>query len=86
MRQLTLQGLGVSRLGMFHVFDDIQRGALVELLPRYNAGDFEEITIIYANQKHIAPRVRVFIDFVVERLSPILVLKGDAKNGTAAGP
>jgi len=78
MRQLTLQGLGVSRLGMFHVFDDIQRGDLVELLPQYNAGDIEEITIIYLNQKHIPPRVRVFIDFVVEKLSPILVLKGDA--------
>lgn len=78
MRQLTLQGLGVSRLGMFHVFDDIQRGDLVELLPQYNAGDIEEISIIYLNQKHIPPRVRVFIDFVVERLSPILALKGDA--------
>lgn len=78
MRQLTLQGLGVSRLGMFHVFDDIQRGDLVELLPQYNAGDIEEISIIYLNQKHIPPRVRVFIDFVVGRLSPILALKGDA--------
>jgi DNA-binding transcriptional LysR family regulator len=78
MRQLTLQGLGVSRLGMFHVFDDIQQGDLVELLPQYNAGDIEEISIIYLNQKHIPPRVRVFIDFVVERLSPILALKGDA--------
>jgi len=78
MRQLTLQGLGVSRLGMFHVFDDIQRGDLVELLPQYNAGDIEEISIIYLNQKHIPPRVMVFIDFVVERLSPILALKGDA--------
>jgi len=80
MRQLTLQGLGISRLGMFHVFDDIQRGDLVELLPQYNAGDFEEITIIYANQKHVAPRVRAFIDFVVERLSSILALKGDVGN------
>ena len=31
LRQLTLQGLGISRLGRFHVYDDIQRGALVEL-------------------------------------------------------
>lgn len=75
MRQLTLQGLGVSRLGMFHVFDDIQRGDLVELLPQYNPGDFEEINLIYLNQKHIPPRVRVFIDFVVERLTPVLAVK-----------
>ena len=78
MRQLTLQGLGVSRLGMFHVYDDIQRGDLVELLPEYNAGDIEEITIIYLNQKHIPPRIRAFIDFVVDRLTPVLAVKGDA--------
>jgi len=84
MRQLTLQGLGVSRLGMFQVFDDIQRGDLVELLPQYNAGDIEEITIIYLNQKHIPPRVRVFIDFVVEKLSPILAFKGEADTSGKA--
>lgn len=78
MRQLTLQGLGISRLGMFHVFDDIQRGDLVELLPQFNAGDVEEISIIYLNQKHIPPRIRAFIDFVDERLSAILALKGCA--------
>jgi DNA-binding transcriptional LysR family regulator len=78
MRQLTLQGLGISRLGMFHVHDDIQRGDLVELLPQYNAGDVEEITLIFLNQKHVPPRVRVFIDFVVERVGPLLAVKGDA--------
>lgn len=77
MRQLTLQGLGVSRLGMFHVFDDIRRGDLVELLPAYNAGDIEEVTVIYLNQKHIPPRIRAFIDFVAERLGPVLAAKGD---------
>lgn len=65
---------------MLHVFDDIQRGDLVELLPRYNAGDVEEINLIYLHQKHIAPRVRVFIDFVVERLSPVLAVKGDVQR------
>lgn len=76
MRQLTLQGLGISRLGLFHVYDDIQRGDLVELLPQFNAGDTEDITIIFPNQKHIAPRIRVFIDFVVERLTPLLARVG----------
>jgi DNA-binding transcriptional LysR family regulator len=86
LRQLTLQGLGISRLGMFHVFDDIQRGDLVELLPQYNAGDVEEISIIYLNQKHVPPRVRAFIDFVGERLSSVLALKGDVENTVVANP
>lgn len=84
MRQLTLQGLGISRLGMFHVYDDLLRGELVELLPQYNAGDVEEINIIFLNQKHIPPRIRAFIDFVVERLTPILELKGDATQSDFA--
>ncbi|OON59784.1 LysR family transcriptional regulator [Massilia sp. KIM] len=84
MRQLTLQGMGISRLGMFHVYEDLQRGDLVELLPEYNAGDIEDISIIYANQKHVAPRIRVFIDFLVERLGPLLALRGDAGHLVAA--
>lgn len=84
MRQLTLQGMGISRLGMFHVYEDLQRGDLVELLTEYNAGDIEDISIIYANQKHLAPRIRVFIDYLVERLGPLLALKGDAGHLVAA--
>lgn len=76
MRQLTLQGLGVSRLGMFHVFEDIRRGDLVELLPAYNAGDVEDITLLFLNQKHVPARVRAFIDFAVERLGPVLAVSG----------
>lgn len=76
LRQLALDGLGIGRLGMFHVYDDLRRGALVELLPHFNAGDVEEITIIFLNQKHVPPRVRAFIDFVVERLAPLLAING----------
>lgn len=76
MRQLTLQGLGVSRLGMFHVYEDIRRGALVELLPHHNAGDVEEINIVFLNQKHIPPRIRAFIDFAIDKLAPILAVNG----------
>jgi DNA-binding transcriptional LysR family regulator len=76
MRQLTVQGLGISRLGMFHVAEDLRRGALVELLPDYNAGDLEEINLVFLNQKHIPPRVRAFIDFSVERIAPVLAASG----------
>ncbi|MYM68639.1 LysR family transcriptional regulator [Pseudoduganella sp. FT55W] len=68
MRQLTLDGLGVSRLGMFHVYEDIKAGRLVELLANYNAGDVEDINIIFSSQRHLPLRVRAFIDFMVEKL------------------
>ncbi|MFZ6647445.1 LysR family transcriptional regulator [Undibacterium sp. TJN25] len=72
MRQLTLQGMGIGRLALFHVARDIEAGRLVELLPEYNAGDVEEINAIFLNQRFMPQRVRVFIDFLVERLGPAL--------------
>jgi DNA-binding transcriptional LysR family regulator len=80
MRQLTLDGLGISRLGMFHVHDDVQSGRLVELLPQYNPGDIEEVSIIFSNQRHMPQRVRAFIDFAVEKLVPVLAAKGDVQK------
>ncbi|CAM2160640.1 MULTISPECIES: LysR family transcriptional regulator [Paraburkholderia] len=72
MRQMTLEGLGISRLGLFHIKDDLASGRLVELLPDYNPGDIEDIHVIFSNQRHMTARVRVFIDFLVETLSPRL--------------
>ena len=76
MRQLTLDGLGVSRLGMFHVHEDIKAGKLVELLADYNAGDAEDISIIFSNQCHLPLRVRAFIDFFVEKLTSVILENG----------
>jgi DNA-binding transcriptional LysR family regulator len=81
MRQLTIDGLGISRLGMFHVYDDIEAGRLVELLPAYNAGDIEEVSVIFTNQRHMPQRVRAFIDFAVDKLAPLLQVKGGARPG-----
>ncbi|TGR65589.1 LysR family transcriptional regulator [bacterium M00.F.Ca.ET.194.01.1.1] len=74
MRQLTLDGLGISRLGMFHIARDIDEGSLVEVLPDYNAGDIEEINIVYSSRRHMPTRSRVFIDYMVEQLQPRLQL------------
>lgn len=72
MRQLTLDGLGISRLGLFHVIEDLKAGRLVELLPTFNGGDIEDIHVIFSSQRHMPARARVFIDFLVEKLVPLL--------------
>lgn len=72
MRQMTINGLGISRLGMFHVAEDLRAGRLVELLADFNAEDTEEIHAIFNNQRYMPQRVRVFIDFLVERVGPLL--------------
>ena len=72
MRQLTLDGLGISRLGLFHVIEDLKVGRLVELLPTFNGGDAEDIHVVFSSQRHMPARTRVFIDFLVEKLVPLL--------------
>ncbi len=70
MLTLTLQGLGIGRLGRFQIEDDLRTGRLMKLLPAFNLGDREEINVIFAKARHMPLRTRVFIDYLVERLSP----------------
>ena len=70
MRQLTLDGQGISRLGTFHIGRDMEEGKLVELLGAFNPADEEDINIIFLNQRHMPLRTRVFIEYLVERLHP----------------
>ena len=72
MRELTLAGMGISRMAMFHVGPDIRAGKLIEVLKQYNPGDTEEIHAIYNSQRYQPARVRVFIDFLVEKLHAVL--------------
>lgn len=72
MRQLTIDGIGISRLGLFHVIEDLKAGRLVELLAAFNGEDAEDIHAIFSSQKYLPARARVFIDFLVERLTPLL--------------
>ncbi len=67
MRRLCLAGLGMGRMGEFHVKPDIEAGLLVPVLEDYNAEDLEVIHAVYAGHEHLAARVRAFIDFVAAR-------------------
>ena len=66
--QLALLGTGIARVGRFNVTESIADGRLVELLPEYNPGDTEPIHALYLGGSTLPPRVRVFIDFLTERL------------------
>lgn len=64
LRQLALQGLGLARLGAFHVADDIVAGRLVPVLEDFNAGESETIHAVYVGHDHLAARIRAFLDFL----------------------
>lgn len=67
-RQLCLLGVGIGRIGEFHVRPDIEAGRLVPILEDYNGGDMELVHAVYAGHEHLAARIRAFIDFLVERI------------------
>lgn len=68
LRRFALDGIGLARLSDFHVGDDITSGRLVAVLDEFNPGDREPVWIIYADQSHLAARIRVFVDFLAARI------------------
>jgi DNA-binding transcriptional LysR family regulator len=69
MRELAIAGLGIARLGRFHVEADIASGALVELLEEHNRGDLEYVSAVYVGGGRVPARVRAFIDHMAEHLA-----------------
>lgn len=68
LKEMVLHGLGIARLAMFQVKDDITAGNLVPLLEKYNASDSEPIHAVFLSQANYMPaRVRALIDFLVEK-------------------
>jgi DNA-binding transcriptional LysR family regulator len=65
-----LQGLGFIQAPRYHLQKHIDSGDLVEVLPRLAPPAFP-ISIMYPHHRQLTPRVRVFIDWVVERLEPL---------------
>ncbi|BBK33493.1 transcriptional regulator [Allostella humosa] len=66
--QLAQQGVGIARVGSFHVDDDIAAGRLVRLLDAFNPGDTEDVHALFVGGASMPRRIRVFVDYLVERL------------------
>lgn len=68
-RQMCLAGLGLVRLGSFHLAEDIRAGRLVVVLEDYNPGDMEQIHAVFVGHDYLATRVRTFVDFLAENMN-----------------
>ncbi|GLK86925.1 LysR family transcriptional regulator [Ancylobacter defluvii] len=68
LRRLALEGLGLARIGAFHIRADIEAGTLVPVLEDYNAGDIEQMSAVYVGHAHLDARIRAFVDFLAERI------------------
>lgn len=65
LRTAALDGLGILVQPSYIVYDDVVAGRLVPLLNDWDLPRLQ-INIAYPSRKHLSPRVRSFIDFMVE--------------------
>ncbi|WP_263145017.1 LysR family transcriptional regulator [Pseudomonas sp. RIT-PI-AD] len=68
LRDMALSGAGIVKLADFHIGADIRAGRLVPLLRGFGSGATEPIYLVYANRKHLSPRIKVFRDFLEARM------------------
>lgn len=64
----ALMGQGIALKALWDIEQDLAEGKLVELLAPY-ACDAINLDVAYVTRTHLPPRIRVFIDFIVEAMS-----------------
>lgn len=64
----TLNDAGVSLNSMWSVHQDLRDGALVRVLPEWTAKAQSALWLVYPRSNVMSAKVRVFMDFLLERL------------------
>lgn len=66
LRDAAVRGLGITLLPAFIAAPELRAGTLRPVLGRYRAPELS-LCALYAPTRHLAVKVRVFIDFLVQR-------------------
>jgi len=69
LTELALQGFGVLVRSIWDVREHLKAGSLVQVLKRHPLETFGNIYAVIPSRRYLAPRVRVFLDFIVEDAS-----------------
>lgn len=67
LHQAALAGMGIAYLPDFLVDHDLRAGRLVQVLPGVGGGEMP-IQVVYPHRRHLAARVRLFIDRLAHAL------------------
>jgi DNA-binding transcriptional LysR family regulator len=70
VRHAVLSGLGIGRLPEAMVVDDIRAGRLYRVLPDFPS-EPRQGYLVYPSRRHLPPRTRLVIDFLVERFAAL---------------
>lgn len=64
----TVAGAGISMNSLWSVHEEINRGSLVQVLPDYQVNDQSVLWLVYPKSNVLTAKVRVFIDFLLEKI------------------
>lgn len=64
----ALKGLGIVQLPDYYVQTHIENGALISLLENYQEKE-EGVWAVYPQNRHLSPRIRLFVDYLSEHLN-----------------
>ncbi len=70
LRTAAIRDLGIASLPSFIIGNDLRVGALVSILEPFVVQD-AGVYAVYPHSRHLSPKVRAFVDFLVERFGPV---------------
>ena len=68
MKEAARRGLGIIQVPKYGLTEDLQTGALVQLLPQFSPGSMQ-VSLLYPRNRQLSPRVRGFIDWMVKEFA-----------------
>ena len=84
VREAALEAAGIIELNSYLVGPDILSGQLIRLLPGYEPRELS-IYAVFPQRRYLAPKVQVFIDAMLVRMTPEPVWDAFLKSETSGG-
>ena len=70
VRDAACAGLGIALMATWCADDELRAKTLVPVLSAYPLVSTQTLWVLYPSSRELAPKVRVFIDWLVERFGP----------------
>lgn len=75
-KQLLLNDAGLTLMPIWAIKDELANGSLVHVMQEYTLSPYEELSAtfaLYLKRDMMSPKVRVFLDFLIENIEDISV-------------
>jgi DNA-binding transcriptional LysR family regulator len=70
VRNAACAGLGIAWMATWCAADELRSGELVPALPEFPLVSTQTLWALYPSSRELAPKVRAFIDWMVDRIGP----------------